>query len=426
VNTLRIDDVRPHIYRTHDSGKTWQEIVHGIPDGQTVNAVREDPQRKGLLFAGTERAVYYSLDDGDNWQSLRLNMPATSVRDLIIKNDDLCVATHGRGFWIMDNITPLRQTGLTSGDAVFFKPQAGLRIRWNLNTDTPLPPDEPVGENPPDGAMIDYFLPQDSAAVMLEIKDAKGTLVRRYTNSDVLPKPDVKQMKIPPYWVRPPQPLSNKAGAHRFLWDLHYTPLPNLEPEFPISAIVEDTPAEPTSPWVLPGDYSLVLTVNGKSYTQPLSVKMDPRVKTPTADLLQQFDLSKKLYDVRATLEPIGKKFEAVNDAIAKMKEQIGDGPLHERIDALTKKLNEFAPANRRPGTPPSFDALEKVQRLFKEIQGVDAAPTSQLKSAIADVLSQAPSVIQRWENFTTQEIPALNRELETNGLEKLNVSSVR
>src|SRR5438477_360500 len=162
VNTLRLDDVRPHIYRTHDGGKTWTEIVHGISEGQTVNVVREDTQRKGLLFAGTERAVYVSLDDGDNWKPLRLNMPATSVRDLIIKDNDLAVATHGRGFWILDNIAPLRQWKKEQHDTVLFKPQTGLRIRWSLNTDTPLPPDEPAGENQSDGAMIDYFLAEVS------------------------------------------------------------------------------------------------------------------------------------------------------------------------------------------------------------------------------------------------------------------------
>jgi len=156
VNTLRLDDLRPHILRTRDSGKTWTEIVNGIPVGQTVNAIREDPERKGLLFAGTEKGVYVSFDDGAKWESLRLNLPATSVRDLIVKNDDLVVATHGRGFWILDNITPLRQFSQTQNESLLFKTQTALRVRTNVNTDTPLPPDEPAGENPPDGAMIDY------------------------------------------------------------------------------------------------------------------------------------------------------------------------------------------------------------------------------------------------------------------------------
>src|SRR6185312_7399708 len=168
VNTIRLDDLRPHIYRTDDNGKTWQEIVRGLPNDENTNVVCEDPERRGLLFAGTERGVYVSLNDGDNWQSLRLNLPATSVRDLIIKDDDLAVATHGRGFWVLDNITPLRELGpsRTGGSGTvqntLFKPPTALRTRVNLNTDTPLPPDEPGGENPPDGAMIDYRLAKDA------------------------------------------------------------------------------------------------------------------------------------------------------------------------------------------------------------------------------------------------------------------------
>src|SRR5207249_7453549 len=174
-----------------------------IPAGQIVNAVREDPERKGLLFAGTEKSVYVSFDDGANWESLRLNLPATSVRDLIIKNDNLIVATHGRGFWILDNITPLRQFNQNEHETLLFKPQTALRVRWSLNTDTPLPPDEPAGENPPDGAMIDYSLAEDSP-VTVEIKDNNGNLVRRYSSSDAPVLPDTKKLKIPRYWIRPP------------------------------------------------------------------------------------------------------------------------------------------------------------------------------------------------------------------------------
>ncbi|MFL6526824.1 MAG: WD40/YVTN/BNR-like repeat-containing protein, partial [Chthoniobacterales bacterium] len=310
VNTLRLDDLRPHMYRTRDGGKSWQEIARGIPDGQTVNAVREDPQRRGLLFAGTERAVYVSFDDGDNWRSLRLNMPATSIRDLIIKDDDLCVGTHGRGFWILDNITPLRQvekpesrTALTPPGGpgplagpqtvVLFKPETALRVRWSMNTDTPLPPDEPVGENPPDGAMIDYYLPADASGIVtLEIKDEKGNVVRRYASNDPPPKVDETKLKIPTYWIRPPQPLSTARGMHRFLWDMHWAPLPDVDPEFPMNAIIRNTPPEPTGPWARPASYSIALNVNGKSYTQPLTLKMDPRLQASQADLAEQFALS--------------------------------------------------------------------------------------------------------------------------------------
>ena len=183
INTLRLDDLRPHIFRTHDGGKTWTEIVNGIPNGETVNAVREDPKRKGLLFAGTERAVYVSFDDGANWQSLRLNMAVSSVRDLIVKDDDLVAATHGRGFWILDDITPLRQIDATSAsqDAILFKPTTAWRVRWNTSVDMPWPKEEPTAPNPPEGSLINYYLKSASnGPVTLEILQQDGKLVRRY------------------------------------------------------------------------------------------------------------------------------------------------------------------------------------------------------------------------------------------------------
>src|SRR5205085_3560077 len=201
INTLRLDDLHPHILRTRDSGKSWTEIATGIPDNEDVDVVREDPIRKGLLFAGTERAVYVSFDDGDHWQSLRLNMAASSVRDLIIKNDDLVAATHGRGFWILDDITPLRylDAGVASADAFLFKPQLAYRVRWDMNTDTPLPPDFPAGENPPDGAVINYQLKSDaSGPVTLEIRDSSGTVVRRHSSADPVPPVD-PMLEIPAY-----------------------------------------------------------------------------------------------------------------------------------------------------------------------------------------------------------------------------------
>ena len=413
VNTLRLDDVRPHIYRTRDGGKSWAEIVHGIPDGQTVNVVREDMQRKGLLFAGTERAVYVSFDDGDSWESLRLNMPASSVRDLIIKDDDIAVATHGRGFWILDNITPLRQLTKSRQDSVLFKPQTSLRVRWSLNTDTPLPPDEPAGENPPDGAMIDYFLAEDSSTpVTLEIKDKKGNLIRRYSSTDKPVRPDVKKLKIPRYWVRPPQPLSAQRGMHRFLWDMHYTPLTGVEPEYPMAAVYRDTPATPTSPWVIPGDYTVVLTASGKSYTQPLTVKMDPRVKISEVELQDQLELSQQLCEVRATLEPIGKTFDSLVEQLVKLKEQSLSNPVEEKLNALNSKLKELGPPNPRPGAQPSLHALDSAKSLFDEIQGVDAPPTDRVKAAVNEVRLQATSLMERWKSIISQDVPALDKEL--------------
>ncbi|MFN9782746.1 MAG: hypothetical protein ACK54A_05870, partial [Sphingobacteriales bacterium] len=266
VNRIRLDDMKPHIYKTHDGGKTWKEIVQGLPD-DPINTVREDPVRKGLLYAGSERAVYVSFDDGEHWQSLRLNMPATSIRDLVIKDDDIVVGTHGRSFWILDDITPLRQisSALSGQPMILYKPQQAWRVRWSTYTDTPVPQEEPAGENPPDGAVINYHLNANASQVKLEILDSKGKLVRTYTSND---KPYTKPKdNVPDYWVRPQQILSAKAGAHRFSWDMHYDPL-DIEPTFPISAVYKNTPPDPTSPWVMPGTYTARLTIDGKMQTQ--------------------------------------------------------------------------------------------------------------------------------------------------------------
>ena len=222
VNRFRLDDLHPYIYRTHDGGETWQKIVNGLPD-EPVNTVREDLERKGLLFAGTERSVYVSFDDGDHWQALKLNLPATSIRDLVVHNDDVVVGTHGRSFWILDNITPLRQAGaqIASAPSHLFAPQMTYRIRRNNNTDTPLPPEEPAGQNPPDGAMIDYWLSSGaSESVVLEIRDDAGNLVRRFSSADKPEHVNEKELNVPTYWLRPARTLSAAPGMHRFIWDL--------------------------------------------------------------------------------------------------------------------------------------------------------------------------------------------------------------
>ena len=422
VNTLRLDDLRPHIFRTQDSGKTWTEIVNGIPEGQIVNAVREDPVRKGLLFAGTEKGVYISFDDGANWASLRLNLPATSVRDLIIKSDDLVVATHGRGFWILDNITPLRQWNQSQRDNLLFKPQTALRVRANLNTDTPLPPDEPAGENPPDGAMIDYFLANDATGpVTLEIKDSNGQLVRKYSSTDVPVEPNPKRLRIPTYWIRPQQLLSTKAGTHRFLWNMHYTPVPDVEPEYPMTATYRNTPPTATSPWVAPGNYTVVLTADGKSFTQPLTVQMDPRVKNSAAELQEQFDLSWQLYQLRLTLAPIGKKFDEINEQLTKLKARAAERPdVTEKLEAFVQTLAQFGPPHSRPGAPPSLFVLDSTTRLFSEIQGADAAPTAAVKDAIADIQKKVEPLMQAWRKLLDTDLPALNQQLQQAGLSEI------
>jgi photosystem II stability/assembly factor-like uncharacterized protein len=396
INTLRLDDLRPHILRTHDSGKTWTEINSGIPEGNDVNAVREDPKRKGLLYAGTERQVFVSFDDGEHWQALRLNMPATSIRDLVVKDDDLIAATHGRGFWILDDVTPLRQLApaVTSADAFLFRPETGMRVRWDTNTDTPLPPDEPAGQNPPDGAVIDYVLgAAASGEVTLEILDSAGKLVRRYSSADPVEPVDAKP-EIPTYWLRPPQVLANTPGMHRFVWDLHYAPAPGEREEYPMQAVVHETAPDLRSPWVMPGGYTVRLTANGKIYTQPITVKMDPRVHLPAGALAQQFKLSMQVYEGLF-------KAEAALAEVRKARERPGQGA---DAAALERRLAELEGGRGGRFGPPPPDSLTSVngslRSLFQVLQGADAAPTTQATKAVADRLAALGKLLKRWSEL--------------------------
>ena len=331
INRIRLDDLAPHIWRTHDYGKTWKEITRGLPDNAPINTVREDPLRQGLLFAGSERAVWVSFNDGDDWGPLRLNMPATSIRDLTIHDDDLVAGTHGRSFWILDDITPLRQmtAAVAKADAHLFKPQTAMRIRWDKNTDTPLPPEEPGGQNPPDGAILYYYLKNASDSVAVEVLDATGKLVRRYSSSDPAPPPE--ELTYPAYWFRPPQIPSAAAGMHRFVWDLRYTPPDVQRHDYPMTAVLHDTPREPRGPIALPGEYTVKLTVDGKSFTQPLRVKMDPRSKTSPAGLKQQFDLA------MAVVEMMGKKPSGPLVRLLGTIESSDEAPTRQMVGAVTE-----------------------------------------------------------------------------------------
>jgi len=421
VNTLRLDDLRPHIYRTRDSGTTWTEIVNGIPANENVNVVREDTVRKGLLFAGTERAVYVSFDDGDHWQSLRLDMAPSSVRDLIIKNDDLCAATHGRGFWILDNITQLRQLDAGPANTTLFRPQTAWRVRWNMNTDTPLPPDEPAGENPPDGAVIDFYLgPGTAGPVTLEIRDEAGQLARRYSSTDPVPPID-PLLPIPAYWVRPEKGLPGVPGMHRFLWDLHYAPVPGLKPTYPIAAVYRNTAPDATSPWALPGKYTISLSVNGKTYTQPLTLQMDPRVKTSARDLGEQFRLSKQLYNRWLALNAATEQIKVIRSQFTEVRARTRAGELQSHLDAVNQKLNALAGSE---GTRPDSSAgaslqtaTGKLRTLFGFIEEVDLAPTPQVAVAVAELGSEVELLLTRWQAIKTQDLGTLNRELQAAGL---------
>ena len=410
INRFRLDDLAPHVFRTRDFGATWTEIVAGLSQSAPVNAVREDPVRKGLLYAATERGVSVSFDDGESWQSLQLNLPATSVRDLVVHEDDLVVGTHGRSFWILDDVTPLRQlrADTLTAAAHLFTPQAGTRVRRSRYTDTPMPPEEPAGENPPDGAIVNYYLKaQPANPVTLEILDPKDSVVRRYSSADV-PEPIEKALNVPTYWVRPPRILPNGPGLHRFVWDFRYPDPPASEHEYPISAVFRDTPRGPQGVLALPGTFTVKLTVDGKNTTQPLKIRMDPRIPTSPEGLTAQFDLAKRIY---GALQKNDEALKSVRAFRATLKERIAktsDPVEKEQLAALDQKAAalEGGRSSRR-GRRGSASAEKDFGRIAGELLGLldvvestDAAPTPQAVSATTDLEKALDAALARWKEI--------------------------
>ncbi len=381
INTFRLDDLRPHILRTRDGGKSWTETVAGITGNGIVNVVREDPKKRGLLFAGSETAVYVSFDDGEHWQPLRLNMPATSIRDLVVHGDDLIAGTHGRGFWVLDDVEPLRQAA-TSATPQLLKPALAYRFRWNKNPDTPLPPDEPAGENGPDGAVIDYVLPSAAGVVELAILDTNGDVLRRYSSRDKAEAPK-DEGNIPWYWIRPPRVLSTAAGMHRFTWDLHLTPVPTARPQFPIAATPHDTAPVLVSPWVPPGQYIVQLTVDGHQFAQPLNVAIDPRVKAPIDDLRRQYALSRQVYDELMALDTAVRDLRALRAGQA-------DPDFAKRAAALEGEAGA--------GQPETLNGVAGALRtLLGILQSADAMPNDAALAAIAERRTAFLDVMKRF-----------------------------
>jgi photosystem II stability/assembly factor-like uncharacterized protein len=435
VNTLRLDDMRPHLFRTHDGGKTWTEINNGIPDGAATSAIREDPKRKGLLYAGTETQVYVSFDDGDHWQSLRLNMPASSVRDLQVKDDDLIAGTHGRGFLVLDNVTPLRQIAAKiAGEPVhLYAPQTALRIRGGMNPPTPWPPDMATGENPPDGAMIDYYIgPKFSGVLTLEIRDSKGELVAKVNSDDPVPPLD-SRYPDPTLWARPPRILSVESGHHRFLWDLRYPAVPGMSTgPSADEAVPYNTPAVPSSPFVLPGMYTVRLTAGGKTWSEQLKVVMDPRVKTPMAELEEQFTVSKAIYDdaLRAT---------AALHEITVLREQLSaksaQPPVAAAGDSLESKLTKIAGGRGEgvrggggrggPTGPPNLTTLRlQLARMEHTIQSADIAPTTAQVEGYDGVKKPLADLIEQWNALKASDVKSLNDSLHKLGLPLLSLDT--
>ncbi|MGB0010352.1 MAG: glycoside hydrolase [Candidatus Sulfotelmatobacter sp.] len=431
VSRFRINDNRPYIYRTHDAGKNWTLITTGLPDFGPVDTVREDPVRKGLLFAGTENSVWISFDDGDHWQSLQLNLPHTSMRDLWIHDNDLIVGTHGRSFWILDDITALREVKtLSTSEAHLFTPAPALRIQRDTYTDTPLPPDEPFAANPPDGAILDYYLPHASSPVTLEILDARGQLVRKFSSTD---KPDVteeelKKQLIPLYWLRPFQALSADAGMHRWVWDLHYSAPDSTRHEYPISAIPGDTPRLPLGPTAMPGTYSARLTVDGKNYTASFVLKMDPRVKTSTAGLERKFQLETRLASLLTQTSEAVQQAGSIRDPLQKLTQQ-ATGSMRDSVQTFQNKLMALLGAPAGFLAPPASENTliktnSQIAVLYGQIWQVDADPTASQSEAFAAIERDASDVMKRWDAFRATDLPALNHSLGGANLPEIKIDT--
>jgi len=432
VSRFRINDLQPYIYRTHDGGKTWKLITTGLPAFGPVDTLREDHVRKGLLFAGTENSVWVSFDDGDHWQPLQLNLPHTSMRDLWIHDNDLIVATHGRGFWILDDIAPLREAAdLAAAAAHLFTPAPAYRVQRDTNTDTPLPPDEPAAANPPDGAIVDYYLAHSvSTAVTLEILDARGKLVHKFSSAD---KPEateaeLKKQLIPLYWLRPFHTLSTESGMHRWVWDLHYSAPDSPRHEYPIAAIPADTPRYPLGPTALPGSYTARLTANGKSYTAPFMVKMDPRITISSAGLEKKFLLEVRLASLLTQTSGALLQAGSMREPLQKLTQQ-ATGPTLDAIQAFQNKLAAILGASAGSAAPaPDAVTLARVNGQFGVLYGqvwqVDAEPTvAQIEGSVA-AEHDASDAMQRWNALMTSDLPALNGALRSAKLPEIKIES--
>jgi photosystem II stability/assembly factor-like uncharacterized protein len=419
VDRHRLEDVKPYLYRTQDFGKSWKRISHGIPEGSFLNCVREDPVRRGLLYACTETGVYVSFNDGEDWQSLQLNLPVTSVRDLVVHENDLVVATFGRAFWILDDMTSLRAVDrkAAASDVWLFAPETAYRVRPGWDQGTPVPTDEPLAENPPDGAILDYYLKEKSTSlVQLEIFDPEGKLVRRFSSDDKLTPTKPESVAFTMNWVHEPELLPNEAGAHRFVWDLHYALPEGVRTSYYLTA----------GPLVVPGNYSVKLTANGKSSTQPLTVKMDPRVKATPEALQSQFALASQLSE---RIGEVSAALRQANDLRKQIDERQKDAAGEKEVVTVLEELSQKTESAQGDGGDDYFmlfglalpgsagEPLPRVELALTSLlvvaESADVAPTSDLRKAAEAWDTASKDALARWKSVVEKDLVGVNSKLE-------------
>jgi len=374
IDRHRLSDFSPRAYVTHDGGRHWREIGHGLPDGAYIKVVREDPQHPGLLYAGTSRGVHVSFDDGAHWQSLQLNLPTTGVNDLLVHEDDLVIATQGRALWVLDAISPLRHLAQPSPtpEVQLIAPETALRLRFNQNKDTPLPPEEPTGENPPAGAVLDYILPSGfSGPVKLEIFDEHGSSVRSF-DSELIPVRANARIYFADTWLGQPHSLPKSPGHHRFLWNLRYAPPPTLESRFSIAAVPgKSTPVLPEGAYVLPGSYTVSLTAAGKTISRKLDVALDPRVESDRKNLADLLEFQRQVT-------------VALGRAVA-LQREIDAGNTEARTASMVSVPGEVATA---------------LTSLAIDLEHSDLPPTSSQRELLAFEVGQFNRAEKEWKGL--------------------------
>jgi len=409
VDRHKLDDFKPYIFKTTDLGKTWTSIVSGIPDGAYVHAVREDPKKPGLLYAGTELGVFVSFDNGAHWQTLQLNLPQSPIHDLVVKDDDLVVATHGRSFWVLDDITPLRQVTAQSvpADMILYQPEAALRLHYPEEFDKR----QPVGDNPPPGAIIDYYFraaPKDEVA--LDILDSGGKLVRHLSSKEK------QESKQPPEWpdrVERAKTIPANEGMNRFAWDLRYD-----DPVQIPGAFYSGT--GPKGPLALPGDYQVRLTVGGKSQTAPLHLVIDPRTKGAEDALQKQFTLSVQVNERISQLHQAVNEIRDLKSQIKNLHTRFGNDerlkPALDAADGLDHKMSEIEQQLIQVNMKGSeanlaFPSMlnERFDSFSHFIDGSDTAPTKPQQDVFQRLSNQLDEQLKKWTQIKSEDVPKVS-----------------